>query len=83
MKLFVTLIVKACLASGAAGPGQCVDVPVPPEIMTAEMSPRSCIGRAGYLASMQYLEQNPAYHGYAVGGWSCQLTDYAGPASAS
>lgn len=78
--VFVTLIVKACLATALT---QCIDVPVPPEVMTAEMSPRSCIGEAGYMASMQYLEQNEAYKGYQVGGWTCQLSDHPAPASSS
>ena len=47
------------------------------------VSPRSCIGQAGYMASMQYLAENEAYKGYQVGGWTCQLSDHAGAASAS
>ena len=81
MTLFVTLIVKACLATAVPGAAQCVDVPVPPEVMTAEMSPRSCRGRAGYIASAQFLGQSVAYHGFEVGGWTCQISDH--PASAS
>jgi hypothetical protein len=38
----------------------CIEVPIPAEVITQELSYRQCIGPAGYMASMQYLEQNPA-----------------------
>ena len=50
----------------------CVEVPIPAEIITQEMSYRQCIGHAGYLAAMQYLEQNPTLvRTPAVGQWAC------------
>jgi hypothetical protein len=50
----------------------CIEVPIPAEIITQELSYRQCIGPAGYLASMQYLEQNPTLvRTPAVGQWAC------------
>ena len=50
----------------------CVEVPIPAEIITQELSYRQCRGAAGYLAAMQYLEQNAtlARTPY-VGQWAC------------
>ena len=50
----------------------CVEVPIPAEVITQELSYRQCIGPAGYLVSMQYLEQNPTLvRTPAVGQWAC------------
>jgi hypothetical protein len=50
----------------------CIEVPIPAEVITQELSYRQCMGPAGYLASMQYLEQNPALvRTPAVGQWAC------------
>ena len=50
----------------------CVEVPIPADVITQEMSYRQCIGHAGYLAAMQYLEQNPTLvRTPAVGQWAC------------
>lgn len=50
----------------------CVEVPIPAEVITQELSYRQCIGPAGYLASMQYLEQNPTLvRTPAMGQWAC------------
>ena len=50
----------------------CIEVPIPAEVITQEMSYRQCMGRAGYMASMQYLEQNPTLvRTPAVGQWAC------------
>jgi hypothetical protein len=50
----------------------CIEVPIPVEVITQELSYRQCIGPAGYMASMQYLEQNPTLvRTPAVGQWAC------------
>jgi hypothetical protein len=50
----------------------CVEVPIPAEVISQELSYRQCMGPAGYLASMQYLEQNPTLvRTPAVGQWAC------------
>lgn len=50
----------------------CVEVPIPAEVITQELSYRQCIGPAGYLVSMQYIEQNPTLvRTPAVGQWAC------------
>ena len=50
----------------------CIEVPIPAEVITQELSYRQCIGPAGYMASMQYLEQNPTLvRTPAVGQWAC------------
>jgi hypothetical protein len=50
----------------------CIEVPIPPEWMTQELSYRQCAGPAGYLLSMQYLEQNATLvRTRAVGQWAC------------
>jgi hypothetical protein len=47
-------------------------VPIPAEIITQEMSYRQCIGNAGYLAAMQYLQQNATLSRTPhVGQWAC------------
>jgi hypothetical protein len=50
----------------------CIEVPVPAEWITQELSYRQCKGAAGYLAAMQYLEQNQTLvRTPAVGQWAC------------
>jgi hypothetical protein len=50
----------------------CIEVPIPAEVITQELSYRQCIGPTGYLVSMQYLEQNPTLvRTPAVGQWAC------------
>jgi hypothetical protein len=50
----------------------CLEVPIPPEWITQELSYRQCIGPAGYLVAMQYLEQNATLvRTRAVGQWAC------------
>ena len=50
----------------------CIEVPIPPEWITQELSYRQCIGPAGYLVAMQYLEQNATLvRTRAVGQWAC------------
>jgi hypothetical protein len=55
----------------------CIDVPIPMEWMTQEMTPEACRGHAGYLAAMQFLEQRHDLAGMqAVGAWECVVTDH-------
>ena len=55
----------------------CIDVPVPMEFLADAMSPNACIGHAGYLASMQFLEQRQDLSAFpAVGAWQCVITDH-------
>lgn len=55
----------------------CIDVPVPMEFLADAMSPNACIGRAGYLAAMQFLEQRQDLSAFpAVGAWQCVVTDH-------
>jgi hypothetical protein len=51
----------------------CIDVPIPPEVIhgNGEMTMDRCRGHAGYLAALQYLEQNPTIAQKAVGEWVC------------
>ncbi|MGH7185359.1 MAG: hypothetical protein ACREIB_03650, partial [Pseudomonadota bacterium] len=50
----------------------CIEVPIPAERITQELSYRQCMGPAGYMASMQYLEQNPTLvRTPVVGQWAC------------
>ena len=50
----------------------CIDVPIPPEWMTQEMTYDGCKGHAGYLASMQFLQQRQDLKKFpAVGYWVC------------
>jgi hypothetical protein len=47
-------------------------VPIPPEWMTQEMIYEGCKGHAGYLASMQFLQQRQDLKKLpAVGYWMC------------
>ncbi len=55
----------------------CIDVPVPMEFLADAMSPNACIGHAGFLAAMQFLEQRQDLSGFpAVGAWQCVITDH-------
>lgn len=50
----------------------CIDVPIPPEYVMQELSYQQCMGHAGYLAAMQYLEQNKTLvRTPVVGQWAC------------
>lgn len=50
----------------------CIEVPIPAEWITQELSYRQCRGPAGYLLSMQYLEQNKTLvRTPVVGEWAC------------
>jgi hypothetical protein len=50
----------------------CVEVPIPPEWITQELSYTQCRGPIGYLVSMRYLEQNKTLaRTPAVGQWAC------------
>jgi hypothetical protein len=62
----------------------CVEVPIPPEWITQELSYTQCRGPIGYLVSMQYLEQNKTLaRTPAVGQWACITggTPFVGVAS--
>lgn len=55
----------------------CIDIPVPMEFLAEGMSPNACMGRGGYLASMQFLRQRQDLHEFsAVGSWHCVITDH-------
>jgi len=53
----------------------CIDVPIPMEWLSQEMSPAGCQGHAGYIASMQFIEQRQDLaENRAVGAWQCVLS---------
>ena len=53
----------------------CIDVPIPMEFMSQPMTASGCKGHAGYLASMQFLEQRQDLADHrAVGAWQCILS---------
>jgi hypothetical protein len=55
----------------------CIDVPIPMEWITGEMTPQACRGHAGYVASMQFLEQRQDLKRFStVGAWNCLVTDH-------
>jgi hypothetical protein len=55
----------------------CIDVPIPMEWLTQEMSAAGCKGHAGYLASMQFLQQRQDLAKYpAVGAWECIISPH-------
>ena len=55
----------------------CIDVPVPREFLADLMSPDACMGRGGYLAAMQFLQQRQDLSEFsAVGAWQCVITDH-------
>ena len=85
--VYVQIIVKACPAAEtpltleerkASFVSQgCIDVPIPMEWITGGMTPQACRGHAGYVASMQFLEQRQDLKGFsAVGAWSCLVTEH-------
>jgi hypothetical protein len=51
----------------------CIDVPVPPEWISVELTSQACRSHIGYLIAMQYLQQAAAYKNSfpAVGQWQC------------
>jgi hypothetical protein len=62
----------------------CIDVPVPMDFLAEGMTPTACMGAAGFLASMQFLEQRQDLAEFpAVGAWECVITDHevVGPQS--
>lgn len=55
----------------------CIDVPVPMDFLADAMSPNACIGKGGYLAAMQFLQQRQDLHEFpAVGAWHCVISDH-------
>jgi hypothetical protein len=55
----------------------CIDVPIPMEWMSGEMTPEACRGHAGYLAAMRFLDGRQDLAEFpAVGAWGCIVTDY-------
>jgi hypothetical protein len=55
----------------------CIDVPMPMKWVSWPMTPTSCIGHAGYIASMEFLRQrHDLGDRSAVGGWKCIFTDH-------
>jgi hypothetical protein len=55
----------------------CIDVPIPMEWMSGEMTASACRGHDGYLAAMQFLQQRQDLKEYpAVGAWGCIETDH-------
>jgi hypothetical protein len=51
----------------------CIDVPVPPEWISAELTRQACMSHIGYLIALQYLQQAAAYRSDFpdVGQWEC------------
>jgi hypothetical protein len=50
----------------------CIDVPVPPEWITVELTSQACRSHIGYMIAMQYLQQATAYKDFPdVGQWQC------------
>jgi len=55
----------------------CIDVPVPMDFLAEGMTANACIGRGGYLAAMQFLDQRQDLHEFpAVGAWECVITNH-------
>ena len=55
----------------------CIDVPIPMEWLSFPMTPAGCKGHAGYLASMQFLQQRQDLAEYpAVGAWECIISPH-------
>jgi hypothetical protein len=55
----------------------CIDVPIPMEWLSWPMTAAGCAGHAGYLASMQFLQQRQDLAEYpAVGAWECLVTPH-------
>jgi hypothetical protein len=51
----------------------CIDVPVPPEWISGELTRQACMSHVGYLIALQYLQQAAAYRSDFpdVGQWEC------------
>ena len=51
----------------------CIDVPVPPEWISGELTRQACMSQIGYLIALQYLQQAAAYRSDFpdVGQWEC------------
>ena len=63
---------KAAIAASG-----CIDVPVPMEFLAEGMNANTCLGRGGYLAAMQFLEQRQDLSEFpTVGSWHCVVTDH-------
>jgi hypothetical protein len=55
----------------------CIDVPVPMDFLAEGMTANACIGRGGYLAAMQFLDQRQDLREFpAVGAWECVISDH-------
>jgi hypothetical protein len=55
----------------------CIDVPIPMEWVTGNMTPQACRGHAGYFAAMEFLEKRQDLSGHkAVGAWECLVSDH-------
>lgn len=51
----------------------CIDVPVPAEWISGELTRHACMGHTGYLIALQYLQQAAAYRSSFpdIGQWQC------------
>jgi hypothetical protein len=51
----------------------CIDVPVPPEWISGELTRQACMSHIGYLIALQYLQQAAAYRSEFpdIGQWQC------------
>jgi hypothetical protein len=51
----------------------CIDVPVPPEWISVELTRQACMSHIGYLIALQYLQQAAAYRSDSpdIGQWEC------------
>ena len=51
----------------------CIDVPVPPEWISVELTRQACMSHIGYLVALQYLQQAAAYRSDFpdIGQWEC------------
>jgi hypothetical protein len=51
----------------------CIDVPVPPEWISVELTRQACMSHIGYLIALQYLQQAAAYRSDFpdIGQWEC------------
>jgi hypothetical protein len=52
----------------------CQDVPVPSWAMTWDFTPAACKSIPGYIASMQFLQQQQQFKDWIVGGWTCHFS---------
>jgi hypothetical protein len=51
----------------------CIDLPVPPEWISGELTRQACLSHMGYLIALQYLQQAAAYRNDFpdIGQWEC------------